>query len=331
MKSLTQAKRDQARLKAERSIKTRIGKKPTRVQFNNYVASRFPLWFSRMVGVMLVAVALAAGIISGVRLYVAGFNQVREIVPFLGGRILIGLCTVLAAELLVILSTVAGQVYLHGKQKGIAAVPIVVGTAVAFVGNWTITDPASTWGWVETIYPPIAVLSVAFFFEISLVPELERRQADNNAFESARKDWEYVTDNVEEHPDWWAAWATAIRDELLRVNQIGIDDLTPDEWREAVEGEMGAEQWWNSGGIPLEHGNRSKQKRKSGGGLVDSVDGSMTQAEKVKTVFQAQPELADKEITPVKQAIEALGVGNSTYYAGLKLYERNGSNSDGSE
>ena len=246
MQSLTVAKRDQTRRDAEQSIKQQIGAKPTRDQFNNYVASRFPRWFKVMIGCLLFTVALAAGLNSGVRLYVAGFNQVRDIMPYFIGRVIIGGCTVLAAELLVILATVAGQVYLHGKQKGIAAVPIIVGTSVAFVGNWSIIDPSSMWGWVETAYPPIAVLSVAFFFEISLVPELERRQADNNAFELARSEWQTLFDNVEDHPDWPQTWATVIREELVQHNGMSVDDLTPGEWRAAVEVEMNAEQWWHS-------------------------------------------------------------------------------------
>ena len=259
-KTLTQAKRDQARMRAARSIQKRIGPVPVRDTFNNYVASKYPLWFSVLVGIMLAAAALAAGIISGVRLYVAGFNYALDIVPFLGGRIVIGVCTVLAAELLVIVATVAGQVYLHGKQQFIAAVPVVVGTAVALVGNWTITDPASMWGWVETAYPPVAVLSVAFFFELSLVPELERRQADTNAFELARDEWQALTDNVEDHPDWKRAWATALRDELLRHNSMTVEDLTPDEWRAAVEDEMNAEQWY-SGGIHMNAVNTANSGR----------------------------------------------------------------------
>ena len=331
MKQLTQAKRDQARIKAERSIKRRIGEKPTRAQYDNYEASKYPAWFSRLVALLLFLAALGAGTISGVRLYVAGFRHSVEIMPYLVGRILIGISTVFAAELLIILATVGGQVYLHGRQKRIAAIPIMLGTVVAFVGNWAVMGPSTTWGWVETIFPPVAVLSVAFFFEVSLVPELERRQADTNAFELARAEWQYATNHLEDHPDWLPAWATALRDELLRANRVAIDDCTPDEWRDFVEAEMNAEQWWNSDGIPGNAGKRSVKKRKSGGGLVDSIEGNMAQSEKVRRIFSEYPHLADRSITPVSEAVEALGVGNSTYYKGLELYERNGSNSGGSD
>lgn len=323
MKSLTQAKRDQARQRARRSIERRIGQEPERAQFNNYVASKYPRWFTVLMSSLLAGVALAAGFISGVRLYVAGFHYARETVPF-SVSILIGACTVAAAELLVIVAAVTGQIYLVGRRKIISYIPVALGVVVAFVGNWTVTDPVTTWGWVETIFPPVAVLSVAFFFEITLVPELERRQADDLEYQRARHQWRWAMDHIEDHSDWWPVFATALRDELIRSNSMSVEDLDPDDWRTAVEAEMNAEQWWNSGGIPGNTGKRSKPTRKSGGGLVNSMEGDGSQVDKVLELFKANPDLADKRVTPVSEATELLGVGNSTYYKAQALYERNG-------
>lgn len=331
MKGLTQAKRDQARKRAERSIRLRLGEKPNRAQYNNHVASQFPRWFTVGIGIMLAVVALAAGFISGVRLYSAGQSYADKTIGFLLVTVIIGGCTVLAAEVLVILATVAGQIYMRGWNRLISIIPVALGMIVAFVGNWTVTDPSTMWGWVETGFPPIAVLSVAFFFEITLVPELERRQADDNAFELARAEWQQMADNIADHPDWSAVWANALRDALLRYNSLTVDALTPDEWRAVVGAEMNAEQWWNIDGIPSEQKKRSKAKRKSSGGLVHSVRGDYSQVEKVVMLFQANPDLADKGITPVNEAIAEIGCGNSTYYAAAEIHARNGSDSDGSE
>ena len=245
MKTLTQAKRDQARKRAQRSISDRNGPVPERNQYNNYVASKYPAWFMWLIAIMLAVVAVAAGVISGVRLYVAGYDYALATIDVVWVSVVIGVCTFLAAEVLVILAMVAGQVYLTGKQKMISAIPVTVGMVVAFVGNWTVTSPSTTWGWVETGFPPIAVLSVAFFFEITLVPELERRQADELEFQRARAVWQQIAGDVELHANWLGVYATALRDELLRLNKMSIDDLPPDEWRALIEAEMGAERWWD--------------------------------------------------------------------------------------
>lgn len=112
-----------------------------------------------------------------------------------------------------IVAAVSLQVYMHtkGKARWIALVPVLLGTLVAFVGNWQITQPDSTWGYVETIFPPIAVLSVAFFFEGTLVPELERRQQNENAYKEARTEYDLLTRNPNKHPQWqntygWSLW-----------------------------------------------------------------------------------------------------------------------------
>jgi hypothetical protein len=262
MKHLTQSKRDLARKRALSSVTKRIGAQPTREQFNNYVSSKYPRWFMQLIAIMLVIVAFAAGIISGVRLYVAGYDYALDTIKDEAVSIIIGICTVLAAEVLVILATVAGQVYLRGRQKIVSAIPVIVGMIVAFVGNWTVTDPATIWGWVETGFPPIAVLSVAFFFEITLVPELERRQADDLAFQQARNEWATIMRDIESHPEWISIYATALRDELLRTNQMAIEDLTPHEWREIVNKEIQAEQWWNSDEFSLNSRNTRRQDGK---------------------------------------------------------------------
>jgi len=52
---------------------------------------------------------------------------------------------------------------------------------------------------------------VAFFFEITLVPELERRQSNENAYKEARADYDLLMSKPEEHNQWnnvygWALW-----------------------------------------------------------------------------------------------------------------------------
>ena len=211
--TLTDAQRIQARKNAARNIVEKYARKPRREDFDDYARSRFPRWFTALVALLLVFVALSAGVISAFRLYFAGYTQFYASVDNETMARIVGVLTPLAAEVLVIVAAVAMQVHLHAKGRArlIALVPVATGTIVAFVGNWQIAQPASTWGWVETLFPPVAVLSVAFFFEVTLVPELERRQTNENAYKEARAEYDLLMNNPEAHGQWnnvygWALW-----------------------------------------------------------------------------------------------------------------------------
>lgn len=209
--TLTDAQRIQARKNAERNIVEKYARKPRREDFNDFARSRFPQWFSRTVFFGLMFVALAAGTISAFRLYFAGYTQFLTAIENLQMARVVGVLTPLAAEVLVIVSAVARQINTTGRARTIALIPIALGTVVAFVGNWYIAQPDSTWGWVETVFPPVAVLSVAFFFEMAMIPELERRQANENAYHEARAEYDLLVSRPEQHPQWantygWSLW-----------------------------------------------------------------------------------------------------------------------------
>lgn len=214
---LTDAQRLQARKNAERTIVQRFARKPERDHFREAMDAKFPLWFSWLVGAFLAIVAVAAGTISGIRLYFAGRDYAALTIDVEWLTWVIGTCTFLAAELLVILATVASQVYMRGIKRWLSLLPIAIGMLVAFVGNWEITNPSTTWGWVETIFPPIAVLSVAFLFEIALIPELERRQSVNNAYHIALDDYNRLMHDPSTHDGWHDAYGWALWDMWSRV------------------------------------------------------------------------------------------------------------------
>jgi len=211
--TLSDTQRIQARRNAERNVVDKYARKPSRESFADYTITTVPAWFSRLVAIALVFVAIAAGMISAFRLYYAGYDQFYMSVPNRSLAVIVGILTPMAAEVLVIVAAVAMQVYMHQQKtaRWAAAVPVALGTVVAFVGNWQITNPASTWGWVETVFPPLAVLSVAFFFEITLVPELERRQANELAYRAARDEYDRLVSDPTKNDHWrdtygWALW-----------------------------------------------------------------------------------------------------------------------------
>src|SRR3990167_3160545 len=243
LKPLTQTQRARARDMARASVRRRNGPKPDRAAFSDFTAPKYPPAFTRAVGIGLLIVALASGWISAVRLYQAGYDN-APITLRHEVRVSMGVATPLAAEILVIVATVAAQVYLVGKRRRLSLIPVAVGTIVAFVGNWNMIRPDSAWTWVETMFPPLSVLSVAFIFEVTFVPELERRQSNEVAFQAALGMWQRVESDPEGHEQWQAVYATLLRDALCKVNGISIDQFAPDQWREIVARELDADTWY---------------------------------------------------------------------------------------
>jgi hypothetical protein len=320
MKGLTQARRDQARLKAQTSIHKRLGPKPERDQFRDYAESKFR-GIQRYVSLGLFIVAIASGWVSAVRLYLAGYEYAQHLgTPFLV-NVSIGVATPLAAEVLVIVATVAAQVYLSGWGVALAFIPVIVGMAVAFVGNWTITQPSTEWGWVEMAFPPLAVLSVAFIFEIVYVPELERREINEAAYQRAVSEWQRIDTDPELDEHWLSAFANLLRESLCQINKMTIDEFTPDEWAALVDAELRAEDWYQTQEFQRNSGGTKERTRSARKGLVEFVEGSMTQAERVKQVLHEHPELLDMSKS---EASERLGVGMSTLYKGIELFQQNG-------
>ena len=311
--TLTDAQRIQARKNAERNIVEKYARKPRREDFNDFARSRFPLWFSRSVFVGLLFVALAAGLISAFRLYFAGYTQFLLAIENLQMARMVGILTPLAAEVLVIVSAVARQINTSGRAKTIALIPIALGTVVAFVGNWYIAQPDSTWGWVETIFPPVAVLSVAFFFEMAMIPELERRQANENAYHEARAEYDTLVSRPEQHPQWantygwalWEMWAHVFRKDY---ETSAIDRNA----RQLIAlREMGADHFFE-GKVSVVAGNFSNQQKE----VVPSVT-----KQDVLSWLRENPDAKD---LPGKEIAEITGASEATVSRARKLFSTNG-------
>ena len=194
---------------------------------------------------MLVLVALSAGLISAFRLYYAGHDYFLRSIDNPQMAEVVGYATPLAAELLVIAAAIAGQVYLAGRGRLLSLMPVAVGMVVAFVGNWTVTQPATTWGWVETLFPPLAVLSVAFMAEVAFVPELERRKANERAYRVARDAYDRLVANPETHEKWRSVHALALWDMWRRIYpDHDPDAIAIDDRRDIVLREMAAASWF---------------------------------------------------------------------------------------
>jgi len=311
--TLTDAQRIQARKNAERNIMEKYARKPRREDFNDYARTRYPPWFSRSVFAGLIFVALAAGLISAFRLYFAGYTQFLLAIENQQMARMVGILTPLAAEVLVIVSAVARQINAGGRARTIALIPIALGTVVAFVGNWYIAQPSSTWGWVETVFPPIAVLSVAFFFEMAMIPELERRQANENAYQEARTEYDLLVARPEQHGQWantygwalWEMWAQVFR-QSYEISEIDR------ETRQLIAlREMGADHFFEgeTAGLAAISGNQQKESERN----VTRRD--------VLDWLRDNPDAKD---LPGKEIAEITGASEATVSRARKMFSANG-------
>jgi hypothetical protein len=240
---LTESKRLEARALARANLLARLGGEPTREQFKDYAQNEYPAFLRYMAIIGLALIALTTGWISAVRLYQAGYDHAAEFPRLV--RISIGASTPLGAEALIIIATITAAIYLSGTKRLISLIPILAGAILAFVGNWAISNPNTTFGWVEALFPPIAVLSVGFLAEIIILPEMARQGKNENAFQLARVEWKHLSDHIEEHPDWMRTYATALWDTWRKGRKAEwLDEITEVQRNEIVWREIQSDEWF---------------------------------------------------------------------------------------
>jgi hypothetical protein len=101
--------------------------------------------------------------------------------------------------------------------------------------------------WLEAIAPPVLVLPTAYVLKEQVLESVERRHADEHAYQEALVEWQLATANPEDHPHWQQYYANALRDALLKANnrrQEALNQMTQETWRFAVTREMRAERWY---------------------------------------------------------------------------------------
>lgn len=308
--TLTDSQRIQARDNARRNIVAKYAQKPERSDYDDYTAVEYPRWLTLTTGFLFAFVALAAGIISAFRLYYAGYNAFYLSIPNHTLAVIVGVLTPIAAETMVIVATVSSQIFLRSYSRLLALLPVVTGMAVAFVGNWEIADPSTTWGWVETLFPPVLVLSVALLFEVALMPEVKRRQENEKAYREARSDYDVLMTQPERHWAWrnvygaalWEMWNKVYPHEegghfgretkqLIALREMGNDAFFQDEITESFQ----------------------KLQKPSPDTMVSQVD--------VMTYLRANPEAKDLK---GKEIAEITGASPATVSRALRKFQKNG-------
>lgn len=287
---LTDEQRLQARNEAKRVIIASYGNEPTREQYQrplpllpdradyeHRTVSEYPAWLIKVIAVFMSIVFVAAALPSLFRLYRVGYDYFYMGIENGIQAQIVGVSTFLLAEFLIVLSTVAMRVLFSSKRaRASFLIPIGLGLAMAFVGNWTITQPHDAMSWLETIVPPIAVLFTAMVGEQMVLHsvktryaneraykndykaiEIERReqqQAEKLAYQDAVTRWHDATKEPEQSEQWIQAYANALRSKLIEVNSSGrgkterveyMEALSHEQWIDLIRFEINAEQWFN--------------------------------------------------------------------------------------
>lgn len=253
LRRLTDEERLEAQEKARAVIVRSIGDKPTRAAYENNHVSQYPAWFTQLVAAVMGIVFLAAAMPSLFRLFTAGRDYfLHGIDDGIQGAI-VGVSTFVLAEFLIILSTISARVYFTGRARLVFIVPIIMGLAMALVGNWTVTQPTDLFGWLETLIPPSAVLFIALIGERLILDAIEARHANERSFQEALTEWQTAVNNPEMAAGYRAAYANALRDALRDGNMKGkgakeraefMRGLGVDDWRALVTRELKADSWF---------------------------------------------------------------------------------------
>ncbi len=259
---------------------------PDRTDYESRTISEYPAWLTKVIGTFMVIVFIAAALPSLFRLYRVGYDYYYMGIQNNLQATMVGVSTFLLAEFLIVLSTVAMRVLFKSNwTRSLFLIPIILGMAMAFVGNWTITQPHDTMAWLETIVPPIAVLFTAFIGEQMVLHSIKTRysnerayQQDRRAIESERREqqnsekmqyrdaltnWHNATKEPEQSDYWLSAYANALKTAILTSNDSGrgksermeyLSNLSRDEWVALIRKEIEAEQWFKQ-----KHLNEPKQ------------------------------------------------------------------------
>lgn len=255
MKTLTQAKRDQARARARASIARRNGPPPELAQFQHHVGRKYPVRIVALVYVLMMIPLIAFLLLSAMRLFAIGEAMHRstsagQTILGMDQAPIAGLAVVLGAELAQIVFTVSLSV-LAGERRGAKwafAVGIVLSTLIALVGNaeYALWNKSfSLFRLLETLAPPIVVLVLGEVLALLWLDAVSAGHEAQRLHQDALYAWTEIDRNPEQHPDWAKVFATALRDLLCQVNDCKVDDHTPAEWAAAVNVELSAEDWYS--------------------------------------------------------------------------------------
>jgi hypothetical protein len=251
LRPLTQEQRQAARQAARQAVVRSVGPRPVREQFAHHTISKYPSSVTRLISILCIVLLLAAFTPSAIRLYVIGSQTFGQAVSSSVAMTAVGLATVLSAEVgQVVFSLALATLGTSRSSRRLLYVSMAIATILALVGNIQTALPGRTkspFAWLEAVAPPLLVLSTAYVLKEQVLETIERRHADERAFQAALVDWQAATAEPEQHTHWPQMYANALRDALLKVNSRRkevLGEMTVDAWRSVVYRETQADLWY---------------------------------------------------------------------------------------
>ena len=253
LRTLTQEQRQGARKKAREAVIRAIGPKPAREHFNQSTISKYPPSVTRLIFLLCLVLLLAAFTPSAIRLYVIGSQIFGQAVSSSAAQTAVGLATVLSAEVgQVVFSLALASLGTSRSARHLMVASMMIATTIALVGNIQLALPgheSSPFAWLESIAPPLLVLSTAYVMKEQILETIEIRHANESAYQIALEEWQAATAKPEDHPIWMQIFANALQDALRKANARRKDTLsqmTVEDWRLAVGREMRADMWYQN-------------------------------------------------------------------------------------
>lgn len=297
LRPLSQDERLAATQTARNSVLKSVGERPTRNQFVNHAASKYPLYTTRLI-VALCIIALAAAFTpSAIRLYHIGSETFGYAINHSLSRQLVGIAILLMAEtgqvvfslsLAVLGTSLSSRRLFYGSMAVATAIALTGNIQVALPGHWT-----NPFAWLEAIAPPLLVLSLSYILKEQMLNSVEQRHTAERVYQQALMDWNLATADPEKHPKWMQFYANALRDALREANKykrsINLSDLTTEDWRLLVWREIKADAWFDASHVGLEDRSVSED--------VDSLPSADTHS--VPSIVQPESGAYQQEIMPV--------------------------------
>jgi hypothetical protein len=162
-------------------------------------------------------------------------------------------------------------------------------TSVALAGNIQVAllgFEQSVFAWLEALVPPLVASSTAYVLKGQILETIEHRHAAEYAYQSALADWQALTAEPEQLPEWSQFHANALQDALRKVNARRKETLaamTRADWRLSVYQEMRADLWYaepeeterSANHAPLDLLDNLSSPRRNGSSAVPKVSGAV--------------------------------------------------------
>jgi hypothetical protein len=251
LRPLTQDERLQAQQAARKAVLQAIGPQPVREHFAHHAVSKYPESVTRLITGLCTVLLFAAFTPSAIRLFVIGSQTFGQAVSNQTAKQAVGIATVLSAEVGQIVFSLALATFGRTpRSRQLLYFSMGIATLISLTGNIQISLPGhldSPFAWLESMAPPILVLSTAYVLKEQILDAIQQRHANECAFQSKLVEWQTAVQQPEHHPQWNQFYANALRDALRKANsrkQEILTALTTADWRALVHREFQAEFWY---------------------------------------------------------------------------------------